>query len=69
MEEWSPAKGAVTIRGIALTMEEDLKYKTIKRLVDEGGNKARADMTLGIPYKSLTDKRSVFPYKKKGSPS
>lgn len=34
-------------------MEEELKYKTIKRLVDEGGNKDRAAMTLGITRRQV----------------
>ena len=34
-------------------MEEEKKYETIKRLVEEGGNKDRAAMTLGITRRQV----------------
>ena len=34
-------------------MNEEKKYETIKRLVDEGGNKERAAMTLGITRRQV----------------
>lgn len=36
------------MRKVELTMNEQLKYTVIKKLVDEGGNKERAALTLGI---------------------
>ena len=48
-----PCKGAVIIRRIDLTMEEEKKYETIRRLVEEDGNKDRAAMTLGITRRQV----------------
>ena len=48
-----PCKGANIIRRIDLTMEEEKKYETIKRLIEENGNKDRAAMTLGITRRQV----------------
>ena len=45
-------------------MNEDLKYETIKRLVDEDGNKDRAAMTLGISRRQIN--RLIKRYRESG---
>ena len=52
------------MRRIDLTMDEQKKYEVIKRLVDEGGNKDRAALTLGITKRHLN--RLIRAYKEKG---
>ena len=51
------------MRRIDLTMNEQKKYEVIKRLVDEGGNKDRAALTLGITKRHLN--RLINAYKEK----
>ena len=46
-------KGADIIRRIDLNMHEEEKYKAIKRLVEEGGNKDRAALALGITRRQV----------------
>ena len=45
-------------------MNEEKKYETIKRLVDEGGNKERAAMTLGITRRQVN--RLIRKYQEAG---
>ena len=45
-------------------MEEEKKYETIKRLVDDGGNKDRAAMTLGITRRQVN--RLIKKYREVG---
>ena len=52
------------MRRIDLTMNEQKKCEVIKRLVDEGGNKDRAALTLGITKRHLN--RLINAYKEKG---
>ena len=52
------------MRRIDLTMNEQKKYEVIKKLVDEGGNKNRAALTLGITRRHLN--RLINAYKEKG---
>lgn len=52
------------IKRIDLTMEEQKKYEIIKRLVDEGGNKDRAALTLGITRRQVD--RLVKAYTQRG---
>ena len=52
------------MRRIDLTMDEPKKYEVIKRMVDEGGNKDRAALTLGITKRHLN--RLIRAYKEKG---
>jgi len=52
------------MRRIDLTMDEQKKYEVIKRLVDEGGNKDRAALNLGITKRQVN--RLIKAYKEKG---
>ena len=52
------------MRRIDLTMNEQKKYEVIKRLVDEGGNKDRAALNLGITKRQVN--RLIKAYKEKG---
>ena len=45
-------------------MNEQQKYKVIKKLVDENGNKNRAAVTLGITRRQVN--RLIVAYKKHG---
>lgn len=52
------------IKRIDLTMNEQLKYDVIKKLVDSEGNKDRAAITLGISKRQVN--RLIVAYKEKG---
>ena len=42
------------MRNVKLRMNEEMKYKVIKELVEHGDNKKRADMKLGISVRQVT---------------
>lgn len=46
-------KGGIAIKQVLLTMDEQRKYEVIKRLVENGGNKDRAALTLGISRRQV----------------
>ena len=52
------------MRRIDLNMNEQKKYEVVKRLVDEGGNKNRAALSLGITRRHLN--RLINAYKENG---
>ena len=52
------------MRKVELRMNEQLKYKTIKELVDHNGNKNRACKKLGISRRQID--RLIIKYKEKG---
>ncbi|SEQ53275.1 Winged helix-turn helix, partial [Lachnospiraceae bacterium NE2001] len=52
------------MRRIDLNMDEQKKYEVVKRLVDEGGSKNRAALSLGITKRHLN--RLINAYKEKG---
>ena len=52
------------MRKVELRMNEQLKYKTIKELVDHNGNKKRAAMKLGLSRRQID--RLIIKYKEKG---
>ena len=52
------------MRKVELRMKEQLKYDTIKELVDHNGNKKRAALKLGISLRQLN--RLIIIYKEKG---
>ena len=52
------------MRKVRLSMKEDLKYSTIRELVDHGGNKLRAACSLGITIRHVN--RLIKIYKDKG---
>ena len=52
------------MRRIDLNMDEQKKYEVVKRLVDEGGNKNRSALSLGITRRHLN--RLINAYKENG---
>ena len=52
------------MRRFDLNMNEQKKYEVVKRLVDEGGNKNRAALSLGITRRHLN--RLINAYKENG---
>lgn len=56
--------GGIFIRKVILRMNEELKYKVIKRLVDENGNKDRAALKLGLSKRQVN--RLIKGYKEQG---
>lgn len=52
------------MRKVELRMKEENKYEIIKELVDHGGNKDRAALTLGISKRQVN--RLIIIYKEKG---
>lgn len=54
----------IKLRKVELTMDENYKYKIIKKLVDTNGNKRRASIKLGISIRQIN--RLICAYKKKG---
>ncbi len=52
------------MRKVELRMSEQLKYETIKELVDHRGNKKRATLKLGISLRQVN--RLINIYKEKG---
>lgn len=52
------------MRQVKLTMKEEIKYKTIKKLVDEDGNKNRAAITLNCSSRNID--RLISKYKEFG---
>ena len=54
----------MTVRHVKLTMKEELKYKTIKKLVEENGNKKRASIKLCCSIRTIN--RLIQVYKKYG---
>lgn len=52
------------MRHVKLTMKEELKYKTIKKLVEENGNKNRAAVTLNCSRRTVN--RLILRYKEFG---
>ncbi len=57
-------KGGDIIKKVELTMDEEKKYSEIKRLVDEGGNKDRAALNLGITRRQVN--RLIKAYRERG---
>lgn len=55
------------MRKVKLRMNEQLKYKTIKDLVDHNGNKKRAALKLGITERQVN--RLIIKYKENGKSS
>ena len=55
------------MRKVELRMNEQLKYKTIKDLVDHTGNKKRAALKLGITERQVN--RLIIKYKENGKSS
>ena len=55
------------MRKVELRMNEQLKYKTIKDLVDHNGNKKRAALKLGITERQVN--RLIIKYKENGKSS
>ena len=55
------------MRKVELRMNEQLKYKTIKELVDHNGNKKRAALKLGITERQVN--RLIIKYKENGKSS
>jgi transposase len=55
------------MRKVELRMNEQLKYKTIKGLVDHNGNKKRAALKLGITERQVN--RLIIKYKENGKSS
>ena len=53
-----------SMRKVELRMNEEMKYKVIKELVEHGGNKKRAAMKLGISVRQVN--RLIIIYKEKG---
>jgi hypothetical protein len=51
------------MRKVILTMDESKKYETIKRLVDNDGNKQRAALELGCTIRHIN--RMIRGYKQK----
>ena len=54
----------VTLRKVELTMEENNKYLTIKKLVETGGNKKRAAMYLNCSIRHIN--RMIKGYQQEG---
>ena len=54
----------VTIRKVELRMNEQVKYETIKKLVETNGNKQRAAVTLGCTVRQVN--RLIKAYREKG---
>jgi len=52
------------MRRIDLNMDEQKKYEVVKRLVDEGGNKNRAELSLGITRRTSGRRKSESIYTK-----
>ena len=52
------------IRKVYLKMNEELKYKVIKKLIDSNGNKQRAAIELGCTVRHIN--RMIKGYKEKG---
>ena len=52
------------MRKVILTMDESKKYETIKRLVDNDGNKQRAALELGCTIRHIN--RMIRGYKQNG---
>ena len=52
------------MRKVELRMNEQIKYETIKELVDHNGNKNRASIKLGISVRQIN--RLIIIYKEKG---
>lgn len=52
------------MRKVNLRMKELEKYKTIKELVEHGGNKKRVALNLGITVRQVN--RLIITYKEKG---
>ena len=52
------------MRKVELKMNEELKYQTIKKLVETGGNKKRAAIKLQCTVRSID--RMIAGYKEKG---
>lgn len=61
MVGYLPDKEVDIIRKVNLRMNEQQKYEVIKKLVDTGGNKDRAAMTLGISRRQVD--RLISAYK------
>ena len=64
MVGYLPDKEVDIIRKVNLRMNEQQKYEVIKKLVDTGGSKDRAAMTLGISRRQVD--RLISAYKEKG---
>lgn len=60
----SPGEEVVNIRKVELTMNEQKKYETIKRLVEKNGNKQRAAVELGCTVRTIN--RLIVRYKNEG---
>ena len=54
----------VQMRKVELTVKENLKYLTIKKLVETNGNKKRASIKLGCTVRHID--RKIAGYKEKG---
>ena len=52
------------MRKVELRMNEQIKYETIKELVDYNGNKNRASIKIGISVRQIN--RLIIIYKEKG---
>jgi hypothetical protein len=52
------------MRKVYLTMEENAKYETIKRLVETNGNKKRAAISLSCTVRQIN--RMILGYNKNG---
>ena len=52
------------MRKVELRMNEQIKYETIKELVDHNGNKNRASKKLGLSRRQIN--RLIIKYKEKG---
>jgi hypothetical protein len=52
------------MRKVDLTMEENVKYETIKKLVETNGNKKRASLTLSCTVRQIN--RMILGYKENG---
>lgn len=63
---YTPIKpiGGIIIRKVELNMKEQNKYDTVKKLVDNNGNKRRAALKLGITLRHLN--RLIKGYKEHG---
>ena len=52
------------MRKVILTMDEQNKYETIKKLVETNGNKQRAALKLGCTTRTIN--RLIIKYRKEG---
>lgn len=60
----SPGEEVVDIRKVELTVNEQKKYETIKRLVEKDGNKERAAVELGCTIRTID--RLIIRYRAEG---